>query len=791
MKDSQVLVAIPSRTIRKLSPCVLGNFGKTLENNAAAVSFNDVSCPPGEKLPDVIFVDDGNITGSFKNYFRRATAEQKHLRIAFHLDSDYSDHRYWEELRMPHQRIAYKSFHRTDADPFYRSLQRFCVCINHSPSSEQYEQTLSELIVRFDVDWELEYRLHSFHEALALPPNAKFPEDVLFLLNPSKFTEQLKGAVAAERIVTSREELMHKLGKPYRLVILSELTWDNRKFSQFYGYEIAREIISKQPGIDLAFISLLPRNQLKSVNAAAQLLVPIFDHYRLPEILNHTDGLLIPSFSSMKWDIIRQYYIRPDGIVDKLVHDIRKIDRHSDKARVIEALHKVDSYALILPAEIIDLAQQVQSSLDEKFEVACKRVREELLPLLEEYYHETVSTHHVDAAKSAYRIMIVEDEKNTLRALEEGLAPYFENVMAFSCGELARKELLRTPRSYSALIVDMELLDGDGNWQSLQGYELIQEANAFPHIVTYLLTGYSKRALSAIKSSLRSKEIGYIAKDPVHGLPPEVDYASFAAKLQSQIQEHLKFLEGPKNGAWRKGLLHFYYSVIASEDGANLWKVIYEGVDRFLEMGGDNEAETIPRELFSVNTKEFDIHHLRAVLIHRLICLHRQYSEKEIQYENDLKKSIGLSLTSPKQYFNSLLGFSGTCLRKNESMHVYRILKKDLFREERAWLKNKFPDDITFRYPRLSEILLDALEYLPRINRNTSFALPKTINSLDDCASMLKVFSTLSTRRREDIASDLEFYISEYHEEFEKLKQDPEGSQVCSYLLELAAAASD
>ncbi len=798
MNHSQFLVAIPSRTIRKLSPNVLGNFGKTLENNAAAISFREISCPPNQNSPDVVFVDDGNITSSFKDYFRWAAAQQSFIRIAFHSGAECQGHKHWEELRMPHQKVAYKAFHRTDTDPFYSSLHRFCVCIDSAPSLEEYQAALHELILRFEVDWDLESRLNALHEALAPPSGMEIPKDVLLLLNQNSFAEQLRKSRAAESIITSREELERKLMMRHRLLILAELTWDKHRLSQFYGYEIAQEIIARQSNIDLAFVSFLARNQLKSVNAAAQLLVPIFNHYQLPDMLNRIGDITIPNFSLLKWDIIRQYYIRPDGIVDKLVHDIRKINRRSDKARVAEALHRVHTYALILSPEIIDLVTQMQSTLDEELELACKRIKQELLPALEDYYHKTVSTDHGSADMSAYHLMIVEDERDTLRALEEGFRPYFEKVTGFSCGALALAELGKSPRSYSALIVDMELLDSDGNWQSVQGYELIARASAFPHLVTYLLSNYSKRALSVIKSSLHSKEIGYIPKDPILGLPPEVDYASISAKLQAQIQEHTRYLEGPKNGIWKKGLLHFYYAVIASEDGRTLWKDIYSSVDQFLEQGGSNATEMIPKELFSVSTQEFKIHHLRTALIHRLTCLHRQYQAGEIPYERDFKKSIGLSMTSPRQYFNSLLGFSGTCLteregtlengtlKKGDKMHVYRILKKDLFREEKAWLQNKFPHDLTFKYPRLSEILLDATESLPRISRNSLPTLPKTIDSLDDCARVLKTFSRLLGRQKEDIASDLEFYIADYHDEFEQLQRDPEAQQVCKYVLQLS-----
>lgn len=229
--------------------------------------------------------------------------------------------------------------------------------------------------------------------------------------------------------------------------------------------------------------------------------------------------------------------------------------------------------------------------------------------------------------------------------------------------------------------------------------------------------------------------------------------------------------------------MQFYYRILESREGEGLWDDVYRCVDEFLAKDERNEPEIISRTLFHNDTKVFTYYHLRTALIHRLFCLFRQYSEHELVFQRGIKKSIGFRKSAPKQYFNTLLGFSAINVNKNEDS--WKIQKKDLFEQEIAWLQQRMPDDISIRFPRLFETVLDIIDYIPPAIRQQIKSFPKTIESLPDCRFVIDTIDQLSSQIKRDVFEDLHFYIENYPHEFKQLQQNEDGSAIAQVMLSL------
>jgi CheY-like chemotaxis protein len=775
MNDSIVAVFIPSVSARELFPKNLPDFGKTPEKNAAAFSSEYVSYLPVDWQPDYLFISLRELRQELSEKIKSVFARQSYLYLAHHGSFENFDF-ILDHFNINSDHVVFEKFSRTDSDPFFNSFKRLADYYSGKKATNAYRQIFSDLVRAFHVDWQLEDKLKKSHQTLVFPKSLSIPKDSILAWNPGEYAEMLKQLLGEDRIATTEKELRQKIKNQKRLLILAELNWRHKKLSQFYGYELAKDLIARKSEKDIAFISFLDRTTLRACTPTARLLTPIFPHYRLPR----DKEIEFPSFSATKWNIIRHYYLKPDGIVDKLLHDLKKLNPQSRSEIIIDTLARIQTYASILPKEAVEVASQAQKLFGNQPEQAFRKLKF-LQDLLENYYKKVVSPPQATLTKSPYKIMVVEDESDTLAAIEHGLSDFFEVVKCYRIGAEALEDLQKNNRSCSALIVDMELLDNDGNWQAVQGYDLIEKAREFPHLVIYMLTVYSRRALGNIQSTMSSGKVGYLAKDPVRGLPLEKSYSAFSEELQNQIRKNSIYLSGPQNGLWKKGLLQFYYRTLESQEGADLWDDVYRCVDEFLAQDERNEPEIIPRILFHNDTKDFTFYHLKTALTHRLVCLFRQYNEHELVFQRGIRKSIGFKKSDPKQYFNTLLGFSAINVNKDED--IWKIQKQNLFEQEINWLQKRMPDDITVQFPRLIETVLDIIEYIPVALRQKIRNFPKAIESLPECHVVIEAIDQLSPQIKMDVLEDLHFYVENYPHEFKQLQQDEDGCAISKAML--------
>ena len=113
--------------------------------------------------------------------------------------------------------------------------------------------------------------------------------------------------------------------------------------------------------LDVVFVSAIPRQTLKRQQTRAKLLTPIFPHIQLQGSSKIQVDFL--KFSQTKWQIIRQYYLRVDGIIDKFLHDLKNLNEQSSHQEIRKVVRTLRSFHAILPPEIVDFLRQVEGTV--------------------------------------------------------------------------------------------------------------------------------------------------------------------------------------------------------------------------------------------------------------------------------------------------------------------------------------------------------------------------------------------------------------------------------------------
>lgn len=283
MSNSLIIIIIPSKTIRKNCKGMFPDFGENPEKTAVAITAQKISYLPLEKEKiEVLILSERKLPLEISSYVNDIVDGKEFIFIGRHQRTEEFDDNFLNATNFPNKKIAYLDFHRVDSNPFYQGLMDLCQLIGSSYSPISLDENIRRLRACFNVDWELEDILKRKHHLLLSGEAIDIPDNVLIVWNEDDFGAKLKQNAGEANVAVSKIEFEKKLKQKKQVLVLAELTWSSHKFSQFYGYEFARELIFTHDALNLSFISCLPRNELQSVNPAAQLMVPVFHHFLLP-----------------------------------------------------------------------------------------------------------------------------------------------------------------------------------------------------------------------------------------------------------------------------------------------------------------------------------------------------------------------------------------------------------------------------------------------------------------------------------------------------------------------------
>jgi CheY-like chemotaxis protein len=552
------------------------------------------------------------------------------------------------------------------------------------------------------------------------------------------------------------------------IIILAELAWESNRTSSFCGYEVGLRLIRSGLKLPIVFVSFVSRRRLvRCTKGIASLLARIFPHDVLP--YNFLQGFEFETISDAKWFYIQRYL--SGYYVDHFLHDIRRINASSTLEE-----HKTQYERLSLSSSLLDAkSNMLLSHWKRAIQSADLAKSHTVVESLQGHLNQLVSSSTPTAEgseQSSYRLLILEDDDKTRTLLEEHFSPFFV-VTAFNDGEEALEELRVHAHQYSAFLSDLELLDTDGSWQRVQGFDVLEFATRHPHLAAHGLTSLPRRSIAVLQHKLKSRATIW----PKSGF----DAGWFSQVLLGDIRQRFSHRRGPKLGAWKRGLLDMYYSVKEFDLWPAIWSRVTEAVDGFLHHGNP-----IGSEIFGEKKESFEEADLELVLTHRLVCLYYQYKNGSLSFR-EVKETIGFQRSLDKHYFNSFMGFS---FRHASDPDTIYIQKHDLLEEEVTWLKENsdLRGDVTIRFAGLVACLSDIKDQLPK---QLEAKCPGSINSLKDCQKLVKVLreNPLKEDLISDIWVDIDDFLNNSPDEVKALESDEAGREVLNNFKVIAKKA--
>ncbi len=618
--------------------------------------------------------------------------------------------------------------------------------------------------------------------------------NITIVWNDDKFAEKLKSIVSEENnleILTSPEQFIEaqfkerSRNKSLNLVVLVELTWSNHHYSDFYGYEFVFNLIQSGFLFNISFISFLNQVKLKALLVGKlpefQNFPIMFDHKQLPNV--DFKKLNIPIISKNKWFLIKNYMLDVGAIIDKIEHDLGNLSTTVPIYKIVDTLNNIISISNYLPQNISSFATIIKQKLAVSDGDISKNI-DTLKILLRKFKEEISPDAEKIENKKTHKVILVEDDDYQRNILEKNLKKYFF-IESFQNGEEVLLKLKEESKSFSAIITDLELLNENGIMQPVWGIDIVEAAQKHPHLVIYILTSYSTRAISTHLRALNlNKPIPFIRKSTKNILPHYQTYEALAIEMKEKIMENRKYLAGPQNGLWPKCLLSRYFEIHGTEKGKEIWQNTFSNINDYINID-NNESEIISKQLIGINEKKsgYTDGDIQGLLTHRLLCLYYQCSDGCVNFTLQIKQKLGVRQSNIKHYFQTILGFNVVTeinLNKEKICYIQRI---NLFEEEKNWIRIKFPEDIIVDFDGLIDYLSTILNLLPNTIK-IDFGFPNTICNLGDCIVALKNIYNLKKSGKNinkfiDLMKD---YMNYYPEELEKLKENAEGKIIIAQI---------
>ncbi len=520
-----------------------------------------------------------------------------------------------------------------------------------------------------------------------------------------------------------------------QVIILVELEWNGHTLQEFYGYEVAKKLmISTLPdnAFDIRFISTIDRDTLLNLyKSPNRIFIRKFPHVNLSDF--NPKKINTAEISTRKFNYLKNYCLVKTGIIDRLAHDLKNLLGNLESGKLSKFVSDIKINSAILTEGIIALADNLLIEQNEEN-------KRKLLSQMEGMFsgiREEDEAENGKIKKSKNRVILIEDDKNTLDKLETQLRNYFKNITSFNNGSDAYKILADKKKAYNydVVITDMELLDGefDDPVQGIDILELCEEK--YPFLVTRIVTAMPKNALRQLTGKnldeIIFKNINSDNVIPLLGKPAE-----FVDIIDKEVEKKrkLRTKQRPHLNRWSAITPALF---ILKEDNPkaydSIWKNAINKADKFIngQLNNTKEEDKISLEFgatskannkasFDLEGNDEDKNFIELLLTHRLIALwfFKVKSKGKVFYfygsdGNGYADQLGFQRNvegNALAYFTSYLGLSGNKLpRSKEGDQKCQLLFKDLFPKEVEWLSNFKVD---FSSDLLTSIFPDVLDFI-------------------------------------------------------------------------------
>jgi hypothetical protein len=283
------------------------------------------------------------------------------------------------------------------------------------------------------------------------------------------------------KFIVSEEEfekiISNELTDYNRIIVFAELQWKDKKYTDFYGIDIAVRVrLVKKVLAPMCILSFMPKEFFdgKSKEEVMYNILKVRGtaFYRLPSSLETiTDALKSTHpLSSATLAFLTLYLIKIKNLIGDINHNLRI---NSTKEQVEQTLSKIDQFSKLEIyhtlrgiANEIKLAHQTDNG--GKFEDEIKKLADKLNALQEKQLS-------LDEKKE--KILLLEDKNDELLWAKSELENYFD-IHAFQDANEIIKEIDADEKNdYRALICDWELLKPNcSEHQNWLGFEVLEYA---------------------------------------------------------------------------------------------------------------------------------------------------------------------------------------------------------------------------------------------------------------------------------------------------------------------------
>jgi len=361
------------------------------------------------------------------------------------------------------------------------------------------------------------------------------------------------------RFITSKTEFEELVADEIaifsHIIIFAELQWQNKKYTDFYGFDIAVSLRLRfkllTPICILSFLSKLYFDKLNKTKynilgargtCFKQLPINFSDFLKTISAVTPLSVSTLTYLSTLLIDIRH--------IVDFLQHNLRM---ESDNNKICNSLKKLELLStLYIYPKLQNLANQIIYDHYKGNSDNFYTVTKELINTLN--IHLQTTKQDIPLANNMLKrnILLLDDNINDLNWAKDALSPYFE-VIPFQNALDAKTYIEQdTKNELSAIICDWQLLRPNSkDHQELLGFEVLDFASKQGFYALFSLTSTDDFSIREIDAYLNFEHIP-ITKDFQLG---EALWKTYIPVIQQRIDRTLTLIASlPTGEAWTNNL---------------------------------------------------------------------------------------------------------------------------------------------------------------------------------------------------------------------------------------------
>jgi len=489
--------------------------------------------------------------------------------------------------------------------------------------------------------------------------------------------------------VTSEEEFEtlradKKIERYNRIVIFSELPWEGKNYSEFYGIDVAVRLRMEWRSLaPICILSFMPKGYFAGKKEVKFNILKVrgIAFCQLPcsfETIEKSLGQIIPLHPATL-AFLPLYLIEIKSLIGEITHSLRI---NSGEELIDKALSKIEQFTkTTIYDSLKSLADKIKAAHHNKNSEEFADAIEKLVEKLNAYQKKELALKEEKKEK----ILLLEDKEEELSWARSELEKHFE-VVAVKTAKDAIKEIDEDEKhNYRAIICDWELIDPvSSEHQELLGFEVLQYASAKRFYAMFSLTVTDDYCVRDVDACINFKH--KIFKKEFVEEKSKALWNSYIPIIQQDVRQISELICSiPDCANWhtttrRNQTLPSYKTQYTekrnSADWASFENNISMQVNNYFEWGADESILEIREDI-------------ESLLITRRIFYKRFFDIflKSLSYGEKRSKINAIEKTMMQEFGRSAKGesnrnkfLSDLCLKLNNLPSV------GMLPEEKAWL---------------------------------------------------------------------------------------------------------